>query len=262
MRCKHCNARLAPHDVWCVECGRQTEIVKKDLSAMKSLRDTYSSFMPKKALAVPGSAVLLLAGIIPTLILVWIFNKYISLETGTAMQMLINLGIKSISLSIFIPIALVGFNTACKQDDYQLSFSSVLASLRNYPKYLGFTLISAMYFSLIYIIGFGFPSFASLPILRFVWIVLVNYWVAIAVPALVIMEQNQLTPWQAIKKSYHHLHDLRWNIYLLALVLTVINIFALVLLVVPLIISIPLSIFATRDYVRKLISYELLDYVR
>ncbi len=262
MRCKYCNARLAAHDVWCVECGRQTEIVKTDLSSMKSLKATYASFMPNKALAVPGSAVMLIAGILPTMILIWLFNKYISLETSTAIKMLVNLGVKSVALSIFIPIALSGFHAACNQDTYQLSFSSLTASLRSYPRYLVFTIISALYFSLIYIIGFGFPSFASLPFLRLVWIVLVNYWVAIAVPALVIMEQYPLNPWQAIKKSYHHFHDLRWNIYLLVLVLTIINLLAMLLLVVPLIITIPLSIFAVRDYIRKLISYELLDYIR
>ncbi|PKN72148.1 MAG: hypothetical protein CVU50_08370 [Candidatus Cloacimonetes bacterium HGW-Cloacimonetes-3] len=262
MRCKHCNARLANHDIWCVECGRQSDVVKTELSAMKSLKKTYKAFLPEKALAIPGTAFMLIAGVLPILVLLWVFNKYISLESGTAMQMLMNLGIKSIAISVFIPIILSAFNAMCSHTNYQLSFSSMMSSLKSYPRYLGYALISALFFSIIYIIGFGFPSFASLPILRLVWIVLVNYWVAIVLPAVVLMEQFSLSPWQAIKKSYRHFHDLRWNIYYLALVLGIINLVALLLLFVPLIFTLPLSMFAIRDYTRLLVEYELLDYRR
>lgn len=262
MRCKHCNAKLASHDVWCVECGKQTDAVNNELSAMKSFKDTYTKFMPVKAQSIPGAAFLLICGVIPLIMLIWLFSGYISLENNTAMKMIMNLIIKSISLSAFIPLVLIAFSAIGKHSEYHLSFGDVIASLSNYPKYLVFTLISALYYSLIYLICFGTPNFASLPILRLVWIVLLNYWIAITLPALVLIERYALSPLTAIKKSYRHFHDVRWNVYLLALVLTVINLIAGLMFFAPLVISLPLSLFAIRDYTGKLIDFELLEYHR
>jgi hypothetical protein len=245
-----------------VECGRQSDVVKNELSAMKSLKETYTAFLPEKAQAIPGTAFMLIAGVLPILVLLWVFNKYISLESGTAIQMLMNLSIKSIAISVFVPFILSAFSAMCCNTSYRLSFAEMTSSLKSYPRFIGYALISALFFSIIYIIGFGFPSFASLPILRLVWIVLVNYWVAIVLPAVVLMEQLSLSPWQAIVKSYQHFHDVRWNIYLLALVLAAINLAALLLCFIPLIFTLPLSMFAVRDYTRRLIDFELLDYRR
>jgi hypothetical protein len=122
-----------------------------------------------------------------------------------------------------------------------------------------------LFYSFIYLICFGLPNFGSLPILRLVWLVLVNYWIAIALPAVVLMEQFNWSPWFAIQKSYKHFHDLRWNIFLLALVLTFANLIALglfFLLLIPLVFTLSLSLFAIRDYVRLLVDFELLDYRR
>ncbi len=262
MRCKHCNAKLASHDVWCVECGRQTEAVKNDLSAMNSLRATASKFMPVKANSIPGAAFIIICGFIPIAVLIWLFSGYISLESSSTMQMVLNLFIKSVAISIFVPFVLLAFTAICKHSEYRLSFADVSSSMISYPKYLIFSLISALYYSLIYLICFGTPNFASLPILRLVWIVLLNYWIAISLPAVVIMEHYSYSPWQSIKKSYRHLHDVRWNIFLLTLVLVVINSIAGLLLFIPLVISLPLSLFAIRDYARKLFEFELLEYRR
>ncbi|MDD2230479.1 MAG: hypothetical protein PHY48_13830 [Candidatus Cloacimonetes bacterium] len=262
MRCKHCNARLAAHDIWCVECGRQSDVVKNELSSMQSLKKSYKAFMPKKADAIPGTAYVLIGGMIPLLLVIWLFNSYISLKSDTAILMLVNLFVKSIALSTFIAVVLTSFNGICNQSGYSLSLANMRSALRSYPRYKVFTLISALYFSLIYLICFGLPDFAALPILRLVWIVLVNYWVAIVVPAVILMEDLKLSPWHAIKKSYKHFHDVRWNIYLLILVLSAINLLALFFFFVPLIITLPLSFFALRDYVRRLVDFELLEYRR
>jgi len=265
MRCKHCNARLATHDIWCVECGRQTPVVKNELSALKSLAATYKSLRPEMSSSLPGTAFALILGFIPIVVLIVLFSTIISLESKTALQMLMNLGIKSLAFSIFVPFILIAFSAICKHSDYHLSFGDMLGSLRAYPRYLWFTLISALFYSLIYLICFGLPNFGSLPILRLVWIVLVNYWVAIVLPAVVLMEQFNWTPWFAIKKSYMHFHDLRWNIFLLALVLTLINILSLALVflaAVPSVYALSLSLFAIRDYVRRLVDFELLEHRR
>lgn len=262
MRCKHCNARLATHDIWCVECGHQTEVVKKDLSAMKSLGDSYRKFAPVKSNSVPGAAFSLILGIIPIVVIIWLFNSIISLESNTATQLIINLVIKSVSLSIFIPFVLIGFDAICRNHEYQLSLPQIIASLKTYPRYLLFALISALYYSVLYIVCWGFPGFASLPILRLVWLVMLVYWVAIVLPAPVLMEKLNLSPWKSIQMSYRHFHDVRWNIFLMALVLAFINVLAFILLFVPMIISLPLSLYAIRDYADRLLEYELLDYRR
>lgn len=265
MRCKHCNARLAAHDIWCVECGKQSQVVKNELSAMKSLAETYKSLRPSISSAIPGTAFALILGLIPVLVLIVLFSTIISLESRTAVEMLRNLAIKSVAFSVFVPLILIAFKAVCKHSDYRLSFRDMIDSLRSYPKYLWFTIISALFYSFIYLICFGLPNFGSLPILRLVWLVLVNYWVAIALPAVVLMEQFNWSPWFAIKKSYKHFHDLRWNIFLLALVLTFANLIALGLfffLLIPLVFTLSLSLFAIRDYVRRLVDFELLDYRR
>jgi hypothetical protein len=50
MRCKHCDARLAAHDFWCANCGKQTQVVNQDLSAWASLKITWGKYNPLKGL--------------------------------------------------------------------------------------------------------------------------------------------------------------------------------------------------------------------
>lgn len=262
MRCKYCNSKLATHDIWCVECGRQTDVVKHDLASMKSLKETYGKFFPVKSASVPGAAFSLILGVIPLALIIWLLNSIIALEDNTAMQMIMSLVIKSVAISIFVPFILIGFNVINSSKDYKLELHGMLAALKTYPRYLLFTLISALYYIVLYIVCWGFPNFASLPILRLVWLVMVAYWVAIVLPAPVVMERRSVSPLKAIRLSYRHFHDVRWNIFLLALVLAVMNGLAFCLFFVPMVITLPLSLFAIRDYTARLIEYELLDYRR
>jgi len=265
MRCKYCNARLASHDLWCVDCGRQTSVVNSDLSALASLKETYRSFRSVASASVPGAAFAVIFGFLPIAVVLYLFNGIISLENGTVGGTLLNLLAKSLSISIFVPFMLIAFQPICAHKDYKLSLKEMTSALKSYPKYLGFTLINALFFVLIYIICFGLPNFSSHPILRLVWIVLVNYWIAISLPAAVLIPEIEVSPWKAIKLSYRHFHDVRWNIYLLGLVLGIllsISILLFFLLLIPLVLCLALALFAVRDYIRKLISFELLDYRR
>jgi len=262
MRCKHCNARLATHDIWCVECGYQTEVVKHDLAAMPSLGDTYRKFWMQKSSSVPGAAFALILGVLPMAIVIWLFSSIISLESNTAMQLIMNLFIKSVAISVFLPFVLIGFKVISERDDYRLGFKEMLVSLSAYPRYLVFSLISSLYYVLLYIICWGFPNFASLSILRLVWLVMVVYWVAIILPAPVLMEKLKIPPLHAIRLSYRHFHDIRWNIFLLAIVLAILNGLAFCIFFIPMIITLPLSLYAIRDYTKRLIEFELLDYRR
>ena len=263
MRCKYCNARLAIHDIWCMQCGRHTSALKNELFSIKSLSDTYRAYKVNMSSSLPGAAVAVILGLIPVAVLIWMFSSIIVLESNTTLQLLLNLLIKSIVFSIFIPFMLIAFNPICKHNDYHLNLSEMFTALRCYPRYFLWTLINAVFFCIVYIICFGLPNFSSAPILHLVWLILVNYWIAIVLPSLVLMEELSINPWKAIIKSYQHFQDVRWNIYLLALVLAVLNALGCLffwLLLIPEALILPLSFFAVRDYTRRLIEFELLTY--
>jgi hypothetical protein len=258
MRCNKCNTRLADHDLWCVECGTQSPVIKAELSAMKSLGRTRTNLNNKISEMVPASGFSIILGVIPIALLSWIFHNYIH-ALGTA-QMLLNLGIKSLMYSLFVPFLILPFTVISGDDDYVLKLRDLIAKLRNYPRYFLFCLLNSIFFVAIYLICFGFPGFASDPILRLVWIVLLNYWAAIVLPVPIIMERKQLNPLKAMVLSYRHFHDVRWNIYLLALVLGLLNLLAFALAIFPLLFTLPLSYFAIRDYIKLLEEYEMLEY--
>ncbi len=265
MRCKYCNARLASHDLWCVDCGRQSPAVKNELSALNSLAATYKEQKKVFSSSVPGFAFAVILGLIPICVILNLFHSIISLDNNTITGTFINHLVKAIAFSVFVPFILISFKPVCKHDKYQLSLSEMFSALREYPRYFIFSLINALFFALIHLICYGVPGFSSHPILRLVWLVLVNYWLAIAIPALVLMEELPASAWSAIKKSYRHFHDVRWNIYLMVLVLGVLNLIALLLfflLFVPSVLMLSLSVFALRDYIRRLVDFELLEYRR
>jgi hypothetical protein len=258
MRCKKCNAQLAKHDLWCMQCGTQSPVVKTDLSAMKSLKKTREGLRGKIAEMVPAIGFSIILGVIPVAVLIFIFHSYVHPEGG--LQLLLNLALKGLVFSIFVPFILLPFSVISKDESSPLELKALLSRLKKYPQYFVFCLFSAFFFVAIYIICFGFPGFASDPMLRLVWLVLVNYWAAIAIPALVIMERKSLNPIKAIGKSYRHFHDVRWNIYLLLLVLGVMNLLAFALALFPMLFTLALSYYAIRDYTILLEEYELLEY--
>lgn len=258
MRCKKCNSRLAEHDIWCVSCGAQSPLVKNELSAWKSLKETRVKLKAKTAEMVPATGFSIILGIIPIAIISWIFHQYIHTE-GTG-QLLIIIAAKSLLYSLFAPFVIIPMAVIGSSDDYRLKLRDLLLKLKDYPRYLLFCLLNALFGVIVYLICFGFPGFASDPILRLVWIVLLNYWAAIVLPAPIIMERRSMNPLKAIILSYRHFHDVRWNLYLLALVLGILNLAAFAIAIFPLLFSLPLSYFAIRDYVKLLEQYELLDY--
>jgi hypothetical protein len=163
---------------------------------------------------------------------------------------------------VFAPFLLVAFAHVGKREDYQISLKDYGAALKQYPKYLLLGLGTGFYYALIYLICFGMPSFGSDPILRLVWVVLVNYWMAIILPVPALMEIKEIGVFRAIRLSYRHFHDIRWNLYLMALLLGILSSVATTLLLVGLLYMIPFFWFSVRDYTRKLIEFELLEYHR
>jgi hypothetical protein len=257
MRCRHCNTRLAVHDVWCPKCQRQSSLVKNELSAMRSLKATWAQYKPNISINVPLAVPAIIFGIIPLLILIWLFNTSLMLPMDSTVKLLLNLLIKSVLVSLFLPFTLIGFKAVSTLDGYQAGKPGLFMALKAYPKYLVFSIINCAYFVVIYLICFGFPGFGSDPILRLVWIVLVNYWIALILPVPILMEDRNLSFMAAFKLARRHFGVVRWNIYLMVLVLAMLNILATLVLLVPLAITIPFSWYAVRDYTRTLLEYEL-----
>ena len=260
MRCKKCNTRLGSHDLWCMSCGIQSPVVKTDLAALKSLKNTRKELKGKTSSMVPAMGFSIILGVIPIAILVWIFASFINNESNTIGQLMINLSLKSVLISLFVPMLLLPFSVIGNQRDYSLKLKDLLINMKHYPKYLLFTLVNAVVLMVLYLICFGFPGFASDPILRLVWIVLINYWLAISLPAVMVMELRQVNPFKALKLSYQHFTDVRWNIYLLVLLMVIFNGLAFAFALFPLLFTLPITYFAFRDYVLKLEEYELLEY--
>ncbi len=261
MRCSHCNSRLAAHDLWCASCGRQTPLVKTELAAIPSLKRTWAKYSPFKGGNIPAAALAIILGIIPVAALVAIFHNFNMLYLDTVKNvgtLLLNLAILSVSLSIFVPFVLIAFKPVCEFEGYALGYRDYLAALKSYPRYLLFSLFSALYFVIIFLICFGFPNFGSDPILRLVWVVLVNYFIAVALPVPVLMERLKMNFWKAFWTSYKHFHVVRWNIYLLVLALLILNLAGFLLLILPLVVTLPLSWYAIRDYTDLLLRHEII----
>ncbi len=261
MRCKHCDARLAAHDFWCANCGKQTQVITKDLSSWASLKQTWNKYKPLKGLNIPAAALPIVAGVVPIIVLLLILNAFGHLDLSQSQStgsLFLNLFLILVGVSIFIPMLLIPYKPTCAEPGYTITIKEMRAAMKQYPRYLALTLIAALYFLIIHLICFGLPIFGSDPILRLVWIVLVNYFLAIFLPVPVLMERLKLSPWQAVKTSYRNFHVVRWQLYLLVLILLVINLVAAALALVLLIFTLPLSWFAVRDYTDRLLEYEII----
>jgi hypothetical protein len=224
---------------------------------MRSLKATWAQYKPNISINVPLAVPAIIFGIIPLLILTWLFNTSLMLPMDSTVKLLLNLLVKSVLVSLFLPFTLIGFKAVSTLDGYQAGKPGLFMALKAYPKYLVFSIINCAYFVVIYLICFGFPGFGSDPILRLVWIVLVNYWIALILPVPILMEDRNLSFMAAFKLARRHFGVVRWNIYLMVLVLAVLNILATLVLLVPLAITIPFSWYAVRDYTRTLLEYEL-----
>ncbi len=261
MRCKHCDARLAPHDFWCANCGKQTQVINKDLSAWASLTKTWQKYLPHKGVNIPAAAFAIIAGVVPILLLLFLLNAsgHLNLSQDQATgDLLLNLLLMAAAITVFLPMLLLPYKEVCAASGHSLVFKNLLHSLRQYPRYLFLSVISVLFFVIVYLICFGLPNFSSDPILRLVWIVLVNYFLALFLPVPVLMERLEASPWKAFKISYKNFHVVRWQLYLLALVLILINLAATTLAMVLLLFTLPLSWFAVRDYTDLLLHYEII----
>jgi hypothetical protein len=247
MRCKYCNEKLAPHDLWCVKCGKRSEILSDELSAVKSLKNTWNLYNPVKGNNLPVGILATVTGVIPMIVLIWILNYALP---GMLLWQFILL--HSVVWTLFLPLMIIPFKQVCRTDDYKINVSGFFNSFRAYPAFMLFSLISVLFYVIIFYLCKGDP------ILNLVWLVLVLYWIAIAIPVPVLMVRYNINAWKAVKLSYKYAGDVRWNIFLMVIILFVINIIAAGLLVIGLSVTVPFTWYAIRDYVNRMIEYEVL----
>lgn len=246
MRCSHCNEKTAPHDIWCVKCGKPTPIARTELSAIKSIKTTWSEYTKVKGQNFPVGIIAVLTGVLPLAGLIWLLH-YISPALPKWQWMLYY----NLLMLFFLPLLFVPFNAVCRKDSYQVSVGDYFRSYTAYPRYLFFSFIAVLYYLVIFFICKGDP------ILNLVWLVLALYFPAIAVPLPVIMERYGHHAWKALRLSFRIAGDVRWNKFLLLLILLCINALALVCFVVGLAVTIPFTWMAIRDYTDKLIEFEV-----
>jgi len=246
MRCSHCNEKTASHDLWCVKCGKYTEVISQDLSAKKSLNSSWNKYKTFRGSNLPAGILAALTGMIPLCILIWLQN-YTLLALPT-WQMVV---LSNIVWLFFIPVMLVPFSAVCRKDDYEIGVRDFFASFKSYFKYFMLSLVSVLFYLIIFYLCKGDP------ILNIVWLVLVVYWIAIVLPLPILMERYEINALKALKIAYKQAGDVRWNIFLMAIILVIANILATLLFVIGLAITLPFTWFAIRDYVDKLIEYEV-----
>lgn len=248
MRCPHCNEKTAVHDLWCSNCSKQTDVLSNELSAIKSLRETWKKYNPLKGQNYPIGIFSALTSWIPAILIIWVLNFTLPEMPRWESMLISNLVWLFLIPMLMIPLAMV-----CKKDDYVFRIKDLLASCGTYGKYMIFSLASVVFYLILFFVCQGDP------ILNLVWLVLVLYWLAIVFPVPILMERMQLNPLKAIKIAYKAAGDVRWNIFRMLIVLFLLNMMATVLLLVGLVVTIPFTWLAIRDYTDKLIEFEVID---
>jgi len=97
------------------------------------------------------------------------------------------------------------------------------------------------------------------PVLHIVRLVMVLYWIAIVVPAPVLMVRKSLNPIKAIIVSYKAGKETRWQQFFLAIRIVLVNVLGAAIVGLGLLVTIPLSYLQLEKYYSKMEEYELFE---
>lgn len=247
MRCKHCNEKVKDHDFWCIYCGHPTGVVKTYLTAKQVIQSEWENFKAAKSKSY-------MFGILITLVfLVLLGGAYAFSINGNLLQVssFTKYLLNNLAYLIIIPLLLIPFRVASALPGKFWSVGEYFKSLRDYPKYFVFTFINILYFFVLKYVCEGDP------ILHLVRLVMVMYWIAIVLPAPVIMQELHLNPIKAIIKAYHVGRETRWQLFFLWFLLAIINLAAIIPLGLGLLVTLPLTYRIIQRYYSKLVEFEL-----
>ena len=113
MRCPHCSEKVAIHDLWCIKCGKHTDLVSKDLSAVKSFKESWERYKTVRGRNMPVGIIAALTGFIPMYLIIWLMN-YVLVDLPKWQHMLLS----NVVWLVFLPVLLVPFQAVCRKDTY------------------------------------------------------------------------------------------------------------------------------------------------
>ncbi|MCD4650190.1 MAG: hypothetical protein K8S56_00155 [Candidatus Cloacimonetes bacterium] len=243
IKCWKCSTVLGS-EFFCPHCGTETDFIEHNLSARQEITSDWKRFR-KIDKSFRFSVFFILVILLPLGVVAWFTRS--------------NYWLNNMALLVLTPFALVPFSLP--NDTF--SISAYVKSLRYYPSYLGFVAISIVYFFVLKVVCTGEPLYSLVydPILHLVRLVMVLYWIAVILPAPVLIAKYGVNPWQAIMIAYKAGKNTRWQQFFLAVILTCANVVGLLTLGYGLLYSLPFSFYSISGYVQRMVECGLLEEV-
>lgn len=208
MNCKKCKARVDDFDVYCLQCGNPTNMVKNKLSAIGFFFKEYGQY--KANYKTTYYILPFLLGVLPIAVIIWLMT-----QTNIIPGYWTNYFTTNALLTLFVPFLLVPF---AHEDYSRLSMLDYLKELKNYGRFFLLALFMVLYFMFFRLICQGDP------ILNLVRLVMVFYGLAIVMPVPYLMIKKDMSVISALKTAYHTgKHGTRWQHFFLTALLLVLN---------------------------------------
>ncbi len=236
MKCKNCSSSLEQNAIFCPSCGWQTEFIRENLSAKLVLKGAWQDYKGVRGKNYPFAIFFVLLIMVPVGLAAFFTRD--------------NYWINNLAMLLLAPLAMVPLTF----EGSQYSVKQYFTQLKNYPKLLGISFFTVLFFFVINVICTGNPLFyyATDPILHPVRFVLVLYWLAIIVPSFYILTELKLPPCKSIYWAYKWGRETRWQQFFLIVVLAFLNVIAVIPVGLGLLVSVPFTAFAVRRFSRQL----------
>ncbi|MFC1898311.1 hypothetical protein ACFLYJ_01940 [Candidatus Cloacimonadota bacterium] len=243
---KVCNNQLADHQIFCDKCGTSTGVLSKDLSAKQNWKQAWNQFKPEKASYYAFSIFMIIC----------IFS-FIGLSAVMGSQYF---WYNNLVLLFIVPLALIPFSFESNFLTEPFTIKKFFQYAQHYPKLFLFVLINIAFFIFLKILCTGaFLNIATDPILHEVRLILVLYWIAIVLPAPILMIRKKMNPLKAIIVSYKAGSETRWQQFFVVFFLFCANLLGLALAGLGLLVTIPFTYIIIERYYLRMDEYELFD---
>ncbi len=244
-----CGEKLSEHAIFCHVCGEPTGALSHSLSCKANWRETWNEFKNRKAKFFPFAIFIILTAFL----LVGLSVYFGSVNYFNNNYFFINL-----FLLVTVPLVLIPLSFKKESYSNYFTIKQYFTNLKYYFKFFLFTLINILYFFLLKIICTGYLlNIAIDPILHIVRLVMVLYWIAIVVPAPILMIRKFVNPIRAIVVSYKAGKETRWQQFFLAIRIVLVNAIGAAFVGLGLLVTIPLSYLQLEKYYSKMEEYEL-----
>ncbi len=248
MHCKHCNNKLEPTQIWCNECGHQSELLKKDLSFITVLKESWSKYKGNINHNLAIGFILTFLAIIPIIIVSILHNTLEFSHKSFANYLIYNL-----LFIIITPLAFIPFKVFSDSSDGKASIKDFFSNFKFYPQMFLFAFANFLAFFIIKYVCIGDP------ILKLVRIVLVLYWPSIVLPVPFLISEYKMNPFKAIHLCYKKLGDVRWKLFFIWVFLLLLNMLGAIPFGIGLLVTLPFSYVLVNNYVRKLIEFNIIE---